>query len=960
MCRRLLYWLLLVCCFSHAGAQEPYVKHYTVHDGLPASNVYKALMDREGFLWLCTANGVSRFNGHTFTNYNLTNGFPGHGAFTGATDDRGRLWFVTFHDRACYYDGHAFHTFATPYPVSWVLPGEKGNIVFLTTKGHLLYYRDDRLLQDIIVDDSKLFHACFIAPGKLITQTTKGRYAVVENGRVRFLPHLFPVRTKFFRLRNGRIIISTATGIYEYRHDSLALLYRQTSPAAVAHIVTDVYDDGAQYWMSAENGLFRCAQPFDPARAQMVVPKSMVVSALGDKDGNLWFATFREGLYTLHPPVPTGVFLPNDKIRTLVAVSGERQGREVFLFYDDGLVRAVRAENGAFRVRDVIDIQAPFTGLCRRPDNGLIIYTTLGHHLLKDDRLTPAAYCRYCFHEGENRLYLLDERDWRVLTPTAQGDSMVLPPMSAAVRTSYTRLYGGPAIRALAIRNDTVWFGNENGLFRYTRGRIDRPSAHPVVQAYTSGIAIGRDGELWVATRGTGAYNIRNGVVTCYGEEQGIAALNCNSVYVDDTGDAWIASQEGLYRVDRRGAVTSLNHRSLLPTFEVSQVYRSGNTVFAVTASGLSIFDARSAGSNPPAPVVRISGVTVNGKEQAAVADLQLKHDESHVRIDFNAIDYSSVRPPSFRYCLSGKDPVWTAATQPYVDFSYLPPGTYTFYVTAVNGDGRKSAPAALQFVIRAPFWQTAWFFSLAILTVLSILFLVLRHYRRLGIRERQFAESELRSLRLHMNPHFIFNTLNSLQVFIFDNRPLDANLYIVRFSRLIRWVMHYSDRQEITLQEELEFLNNYIDLEQLRFGNTFSWRLEVDPDLDTGATFIPALVVQPFVENAIRHGLAAKEGTRFLEIKVQGKGHFLHVTIRDNGVGREQAMAEQALSPRESRSTGIRYTRERLRLLSTRKVPEEQVQITDLFENGQPAGTRILLLIPIAHEPHQRNDRRR
>lgn len=954
--------LVLLCCCLPAQAliaQEPYLKHYTVNDGLPASNVYKAFTDRQGFIWLCTANGVSRFNGYEFQNYNLTNGFPGHGAFTGAVDNSGRIWFLTFNDRACYYDGQAFHPFPTPYPVSWVVPDENGDVYFLTTTGHVLQYRAGRLYHDITVDHFKLYQSCLAAPGKLILNSGSG-CLTIEDGQVRAVrgKSLYGDHMKFFKLRDGRIIGSTISGTYECRNDSLVLLHRQNT-GGMSNQLTDICDEGGRYWFCAQNGLFCCKGDFDPRRALPVL-KKFPVSVFCDKDSNLWLATFREGLYMLRPSGPRNFYFPNDNAHSLVGLASSAQQGEILLFYEGGLVRSIRREGNRFHMREQTNIGGALYHACSDGHGGLIIRTVgAGTCLLRDGRVTLLPDRFHYFNEAQNRLYLLDEQNWSLRVRTATGDSLLIAPIAKALWAQYRRRYPNLVVRTWAMQNDTIWFGNEDGLFRYTSGHFDRPFAQQVTQAYTSGIAIARNGTIWVATRGMGAYAIRHGALWRYGVEQGVAALNCNSIYIDETDAAWIASQEGLYRIDTHGRVKSFNHRSLLPSFEVGSVYRSGTTVFVAGASGLSVFNESVPGDSLPIPGVLVTGVTVNGRKQAPGAALRLKHDENQVRIDFTAIDYSSVRAPSFYYCLAGKDSVWQPAALPYVAFPYLPPGSYTFYVASANGDGQRSFPVSVHFIIRPPFWHTWWFYILAAAAALCLLWLLLRYYRLRGIRERRFAENEIKALRLHMNPHFIFNTLNSLQVFIFSNRPLEANHYIAKFSRLIRWVMQYSDRQELTLQEELEFLQNYIDLERLRFHKTFTLRLETDPEIDTDATIIPAFVVQPFVENAIRHGLSGKDGECILEIILKRRGRFLYVTISDNGVGRDKVREEQALSPRQNDSTGIRYTRERLHLLS-RGAPEEQVQITDLFDDGRPAGTRIQLIIPIAYESYQRNHHRR
>jgi LytS/YehU family sensor histidine kinase len=198
------------------------------------------------------------------------------------------------------------------------------------------------------------------------------------------------------------------------------------------------------------------------------------------------------------------------------------------------------------------------------------------------------------------------------------------------------------------------------------------------------------------------------------------------------------------------------------------------------------------------------------------------------------------------------------------------------------------------------------------------------------------------------MNPHFIFYTLNSLQTFVLLNKPLAANHYIAKFSSLVRWIMSYSAKQRITLEMELEFLKTYIELEQLRFEEQFTALIEVDEELHVADTYIPSLVVQPFVENAIKYGLTGKKEKGLLKIVFKRQGNCVCVTIEDNGIGRVHVLQEQRASDKAFESTGIKNTEERLRLISGDHSKDKLVEIIDLYEHEDPTGTKVILIIPI------------
>jgi len=216
---------------------------------------------------------------------------------------------------------------------------------------------------------------------------------------------------------------------------------------------------------------------------------------------------------------------------------------------------------------------------------------------------------------------------------------------------------------------------------------------------------------------------------------------------------------------------------------------------------------------------------------------------------------------------------------------------------------------------------------------------------------KQKAAESRLQSLRLQMNPHFLFNALNSIQQMILANEEIVATKYLSKFSKLLRAILVHSDKETITLKEELEILNLYIELESIRFKDSFSYTISVDDDIETEEVKIPTLLVQPFVENAIWHGLMHKEGTRLLKVEFTEQGDFVKCIIEDNGIGRQKS-AEFKLSAAQDKkytSKGIAVSKERLKTLKTKDGREGVITIIDLADhNGLPCGTRVEINFPI------------
>ncbi|MBL0357174.1 MAG: histidine kinase [Chitinophagaceae bacterium] len=216
---------------------------------------------------------------------------------------------------------------------------------------------------------------------------------------------------------------------------------------------------------------------------------------------------------------------------------------------------------------------------------------------------------------------------------------------------------------------------------------------------------------------------------------------------------------------------------------------------------------------------------------------------------------------------------------------------------------------------------------------------------------KQKALESRLQSLRLQMNPHFLFNALNSVQQMILANEEMVATKYLSRFSKLLRAILVHSDKEAITLKEELEILNLYVELESIRFKGTFSYRIVCDDSIDVDEVKVPTLLIQPFVENAIWHGLMHKEVDRQLLISFEEKEEWLHCIVEDNGVGRQKAKEIKGIVANGSshQSKGIAVSTERLKAMKNKTGAEGSIAFTDLMDKaGNAAGTRVAIDFPI------------
>ena len=215
---------------------------------------------------------------------------------------------------------------------------------------------------------------------------------------------------------------------------------------------------------------------------------------------------------------------------------------------------------------------------------------------------------------------------------------------------------------------------------------------------------------------------------------------------------------------------------------------------------------------------------------------------------------------------------------------------------------------------------------------------------------EKKLADAELQALRAQMNPHFLFNCLNSINGFIVKNNREKASEYLAKFSKLIRQVLNNSKARKISLEQELETLQLYIDMEKLRFSNEFEYVCTLDPNVETAYVEVPPMLFQPYVENSIWHGLMhKKEGMGKLSLQISRNENQLICEIEDNGIGREAAQQLKSKSASSRKSFGMSITEKRLQYSSLNKTLENKVEIIDLTTSeGIPKGTKVRIVLSI------------
>ncbi len=452
-------------------------------------------------------------------------------------------------------------------------------------------------------------------------------------------------------------------------------------------------------------------------------------------------------------------------------------------------------------------------------------------------------------------------------------------------------------------------------------------------------------------------------------KHSGIRVDMVGKTLVDKSGLIWVMSYMGIHALDNMGTlIHSFDSSYGLPNDHLN--FRNRQNIALIGEKYLfygglgnaTFIDISSFKSEIPTSKIVVSDFKVNGTSLNPESLNDLGAKQNNISFYLSAPLSYSPEKILFEYKV-GNSEFWEISETGLVQFHQLRPGKYNLSIQARSLINQNILGTHnFSFRINPPWYNTLWFYILLIvLCIGSVYFVYLSKIKAFKIQskrqeafEKQLQEVEMKALRSQMNPHFLFNSLNSIKNFITQNKPKEAAKHLTTFSKLMRMILSNSKEQLISLEDELSALRIYVELEAMRFEKVFSFNVDVDKDIDQFKCFVPPLILQPFVENAIWHGLLHMESKGGLEIKIKRKDAILNIDIEDNGIGREQAAKIRSKSATKHKSFGLEITKSRLDILEAKYKKSTDLKIIDLKNtDGQASGTKVSISIPFLKNQH-------
>ncbi|MCW3464030.1 sensor histidine kinase [Chitinophaga nivalis] len=962
----------MLVIFSTAGAihaQGLMIRNYNVKDGLANATVYAAVQDKDGFIWFATPTGASKFDGKRFRNYSKKDGLTDNDVIKLSADSEGRIWFTTLNGKPSYYYKSVIHTEdndptlvfdSRSHYMQYAFEGKAGVVWFLNTNNRIIQYTGKKTVYDRL--DASGAGLFFLIKNSDIYHPLQRSFHVNSlkdpdnNGQRIFPVSPYPLDDPAFntRIRNNAIVI-LRNALYSYTAAE-AICFFNGSDWGIRDEISHVCVDNDNLWVGTQRALYYLKGYFRGERKLVkLLDNHYITSILKDRDGNIWITTFGDGVYNI--PYKNFYFGYLDNTNGLYSHSifsiFKDQSTNLLLIGQNAGILNTLDNNGTIRTFSLDTTSGRNSVLSILPykdnnviigtDNGLFNFNTVTQRssplkavkMLKDVDVSSSGKIRMA---AQNQVIALD--DYTI------GDLDLL-------------------VTSIACINDSAYYvGTNSGLF-YSSDSLQRLERIRAGKLFKLSIKDLKwiNGYLWIGTSDQGIYVMHgDSVVKHLSTANNLASDICQQLYYDGVGRLYVATNKGVsvINVTQQSITRNITSNDGLMSDDIRGVFADKGKLYIATSNGLCYFDGDHIPQDTVPPVIYLSYIRYGDSTFLPATSFEhLFKRKASFEAEFGTIVFDLPELVEYQYNFSGDSTSgWVTTMSNIIPFPDLQPGTYKLMVRARKYKSSWSPPLAVNVHI-LPRWYQEWWargilLLVGLLVILAVLRFIIKRIKQAEKRKteynRRIAELEAKALTNQMNPHFIFNSLNSVQHLILEKEEKQALNFLADFATLMRQMLNNSRKSYISLEEEIAFLTRYLELEKIRFAHSFTYHFIMEEALKDYTVYIPPMIIQPIVENAIKHGLAPKNISGYLEIRLEMVDDLLYCSVDDDGIGWDKSNSIKSARLIKHESTALSVIKERLQIIKSFNGSVGKLEIIDKFKSGfgNKEGTLVEILIPI------------
>jgi ligand-binding sensor domain-containing protein/two-component sensor histidine kinase len=997
-----------------------------VEDGLAQTQIFDLESDNDGYLWVGTAGGVSRFDGENFKNFTSENGLTDN-TVKKIVNHNNCIWIASQYgitsvlnkkviswDLLSIATGRGISSFTFDFDDNlWLAIKGKG-VYRISVVGNQLNLKE---ITNFSLDNENIITTLYCDSKGRIWAGGKNILSFFEGGdwNKNTSSLLDLTLSSFSENKSNEFIFSTQEdGVFTINEGHIQKLELSENFGTINHLYTDRRD---RLWISTNSGAFlledneikhftlknglvneRIKNITEDREGNIWLgsdgggilryssdelvsfskadglSSNYVLSILEDDFNNLYFSTYEGGI-NFFDRKKVSLFKANNQLADQTIWSSFYNLDSTFWF---GTAAGLTIQNGSSFINYInYDVKnkkgKPFNidfDFFKTPDT--IKYINKKAVVIKSAEWLPSNKILNIYKDTDNNIWIGCSRGVCYISEDGKGKSY-----------KYGLNFPTKNVRAIeTVLNNEIWMGTSSGIYELVNDSILESKLNDELQnKIVYCIKKINDDLLFIGT-GNGLYSYNGKQLKKIELHESFSANNINFIGIEDSNYVWVGTNYGVFEINvtnyLSGSENSIHHYSTsngLPSIEtnLNAFYKdSQGNIWMGTSKGVVQYKRKHEFHKVITPIVKIDKVqlflkdtdwkkyskTINESTKLPV-DLSVSYKNNYFTFFYNGISIKQNKELRYSVILESFDTEWSPPVkQNSITFTNLSYGTYTFKVKATTDNLNWSEPTSFSFTIKKPYYLDLWFFLLVGVLILGITYLIWKWQvnvsRQKALTQKLYYKSKLlaleqQTLNASMNRHFIFNSLNSIQYYINTKDRLSANKYLTNFAKLIRKNLDssISGTNLVTLTDELERLELYLSLENMRFQNKFSYNIEVEVGIDSETINVPPMFLQPYVENSIWHGILPLKKDGKIEVKLSRteKNEYLFI-IEDNGMGIDQSIANKKNNDHASK--GMSITSGRLEILKKTTNQEFIVkgpyQIED--KEGRVLGTRVEILI--------------
>ncbi|MEN8121215.1 MAG: two-component regulator propeller domain-containing protein [Bacteroidota bacterium] len=969
------YLIYLFLINLNVYAQEYTYHHYGVEDGLPSSEVYQVFQDSKGYLWFATDMGVSRFNGYEFINFDIKNGLTNNTVFEIFEDHHGKIWFLSLSNKLSYFYKDTIvqykynriiekHTKNSKLSIKRTFHIDSlDNIYFSVIDKGIFKLSPQGQYSNLQKNDTDGTLRIIKTANKLIPG-----YNIIENF-IKIIAHnnntintksegmIFGVSPLYFTEYDSKkegVLITYSSYIFNIKSNKITKV--KTFEKEIIWFSKDQYN---RYWVSLRNGgVYRFDNDeFISKNSKFFLKNKDVSSILIDKEKGYWFSTLNDGVYFL--PSFELNHIPETKNKNVLNIAQSNEKLLISLYEAELMI----FNNNYHYDRNI------FLGTLKSANK-----------IIFDQRLNLFWIGTYQFVKQfkNNKLTEIHKNSWyndNKKLGEVSIKSMALDQLSGIWLGTYTGIYHvvNNKIIYKSFKDDnwkemvysiisnpdgSLWLGTFSGLWKYKNGEYIYYGKQNKLLKHRINTLLKYKNNLYIGTKGAGLiiYNLENKSIQLIHKNDGLTSNSITSI-TKHKETLWIGTNRGVnilnVKVDGNYSIKQFDSGNGLLSNEITQLYVYDSTMYIAGKKGVNYLNLNKFNDKNSLLNTYIEKVIIGNNDTVVQKNYELNHEQNFINVSYKAISFKSGSNILYRYKMYPMVTDWTYTKKDELQFTSLNPGNYKFVVSAKNQSGEwNDIGTKLNFIIEAPFWQTWWFIA-SVITLFIFLVLAIINFKLQQVKKENRLKKELnlymkKAINSQINPHFVFNSLNSINQYILKSDKINSSKYLNRFSIYIRSILNALKNDYQSLSEELKISELYLELEKFRLKDKLSYNIKIDKSVKSLNIQIPSLVITPFLENSIWLGILPKKGLGKIDVLVFQENKILTMSISDNGIGRTESLKLQNNPDFSIKTPGPENTLERIKLLNDLYSDKIEILYTDIDESEDKQGTVVEIKVKI------------